>query len=108
MTNAIQRVLGFASRAPQPSLNRIKTKWLDLDFADVAHDDAVMRVAMTGSSSRKQFADKIKEYQRKGAGGLNYILYRDPAYDLYFSELFETYVPGEALASRSLVDVQSR
>ena len=38
MTNAILRALGFSGRAPQPSFNRIKTKWLDLEFADVAHE----------------------------------------------------------------------
>jgi precorrin-6B methylase 2 len=32
----------------------IKTKWLNLDFADVAHAGKVMRYALTGSSSTKR------------------------------------------------------
>jgi FkbM family methyltransferase len=58
MTSRILRALGL-SKAPEPTTPSndpatIKTKWLDLEFADVAHDDKVMRFAMTGSSSRKR------------------------------------------------------
>jgi FkbM family methyltransferase len=38
--------------------------------------------------------EQIEAYQRKGVGGLNYIFYRDQAYDDLFSSIFESYVPG--------------
>jgi FkbM family methyltransferase len=43
---------------------------------------------------------KIKKYQERGVGGLNYIFYKDAFYDRYFTELCEDYVPGEALQVR--------
>jgi hypothetical protein len=39
--------------------------------------------------------EKIKDYQRRGVGGLNYIFYKDSFYDSFFTRLLETYVPGE-------------
>jgi FkbM family methyltransferase len=41
--------------------------------------------------------EKIKSYQERGVGGLNYIFYKDPRYDLMFQKAFETYTPGEAI-----------
>ena len=41
--------------------------------------------------------EKIKKYQELGKGGLNYIFYKDAAYDRMFTRLFDTYVPGEPL-----------
>ena len=41
--------------------------------------------------------EQIKTYQRRGEGGLNYIFYKDEAYDALFQRIFDTYVPGELL-----------
>lgn len=38
--------------------------------------------------------DKIKEYQQRGIGGLNYIFYKDAFYDDFFARLFDAYTPG--------------
>jgi FkbM family methyltransferase len=47
--------------------------------------------------------DQIKNYQARGVGGLNYIFYRDPAYDAYFQTAFDQYVPGTPLDMRGWV-----
>jgi FkbM family methyltransferase len=41
--------------------------------------------------------EKIRKYQERGVGGLNYIFYKDPFYDRFFASLFESYTPGEPL-----------
>lgn len=41
--------------------------------------------------------EKIKSYQQRGIGGLNYIFFKDERYATLFSELFESYIPGEPL-----------
>lgn len=41
--------------------------------------------------------DQIRAYQQRGVGGLNYIFYKDEAYDRFFAELFEIYTPGQPL-----------
>lgn len=41
--------------------------------------------------------DKIREYQRRGVGGLNYIFYKDDFYDGFFERLFNSYTPGQPL-----------
>lgn len=45
----------------------------------------------------KFMIEKIKEYQARGVGGLNYIFYKDEAYDQMFERAFESYIPGEAI-----------
>ncbi len=40
--------------------------------------------------------DQIVAYQKAGAGGLNYIFYRDDWYDRFFDEFFENYQPPES------------
>lgn len=37
--------------------------------------------------------DQIKDFQRRGKGGLNYIFYRDDSYTDFFAKYFEAYVP---------------
>jgi len=58
MTTRIMRALGLGKVAqpnpPTEPANRIKTKWLEIDFDEVAHDGKAMRFAMTGSSSKKR------------------------------------------------------
>ena len=39
--------------------------------------------------------EQIKEYQRRGVGGLNYIFYKDGFYDELFERIFDSYTPGE-------------
>jgi hypothetical protein len=45
-------------------------------------------------------AEKIKSYQEKGVGGLNYIFYKDARYDSMFRDAFGRYTPGEAIDLR--------
>ncbi len=47
--------------------------------------------------SVKFSVEKIKSYQDRGVGGLNYIFYRDEWYDRFFADLFDSYTPGEPL-----------
>lgn len=47
--------------------------------------------------------DQIKEYQRRGVGGLNYIFYKDEFYERLFERLFETYSPGEPLDTAAAI-----
>jgi FkbM family methyltransferase len=68
MTNRILRALGLAKRRPDPVAaapgpavqeapvdpHVIKTKWLELEFDEVAHGDKVMRFAISGPASRKR------------------------------------------------------
>ncbi|GAA4741994.1 hypothetical protein GCM10023264_03870 [Sphingomonas daechungensis] len=48
----------------------------------------------------KLSVEKIKQYQQRGVGGLNYIFFRDDFYADYFMELFERYTPGQPLESQ--------
>lgn len=41
--------------------------------------------------------EKIKSYQQRGVGGLNYIFYKDERYDRAFAEACERYTPGDAI-----------
>lgn len=41
--------------------------------------------------------EKIKSYQERGVGGLNYIFFKDDCYERMFAQAFEFYVPGEAI-----------
>jgi FkbM family methyltransferase len=41
--------------------------------------------------------EKIKSYQERGVGGLNYIFYKDAQFDRIFKKAFETYTPGEPI-----------
>jgi FkbM family methyltransferase len=47
--------------------------------------------------------EKIRKYQQKGEGGLNYIFYKDAFYDRFFATLFDSYTPGEALDVPALI-----
>jgi hypothetical protein len=41
--------------------------------------------------------DQIKDYQKRGVGGLNYIFYKEDYYEHLFERVFETYIPGEVI-----------
>jgi FkbM family methyltransferase len=47
--------------------------------------------------------EKIRQYQERGIGGLNYIFYKDEWYDTYFAEVFATYRPGEPIDTMGLI-----
>lgn len=47
--------------------------------------------------------EKIKRYQERGVGGLNYIFYKDKFYDDYFMRLFDAYIPGEPIDTGTLL-----
>ena len=47
--------------------------------------------------------EKIKSYQQRGVGGLNYIFYKDDFYDDFFARLFDAYCPGEPLDVPSVI-----
>jgi hypothetical protein len=49
----------------------------------------------------KLSVEKIKQYQERGVGGLNYIFFKDDYYENYFSELFRRYTPGEPLETQA-------
>jgi FkbM family methyltransferase len=51
--------------------------------------------------------EKIKSYQQRGIGGLNYIFYKDDFYDGFFERLFDAYTPGETLDVSQLMKAQS-
>ena len=47
--------------------------------------------------------EKIKSYQERGQGGLNYIFYKDDFYDRFFRDLFAGYTPGVPIDTASLL-----
>lgn len=51
--------------------------------------------------------EKIKKYQRRGVGGLNYIFYKDDFYDDFFARLCDAYVPGEPMDVSELIKAAS-
>jgi hypothetical protein len=48
--------------------------------------------------------EKIKSYQQRGVGGLNYVFYKDEFYDEFFARLFDAYQPGEPLDVPNLIN----
>ena len=54
--------------------------------------------------SVKFSVEKIKSYQQRGVGGLNYIFYRDEWYDGFFAALFEAYTPGDPLDALKVME----
>ncbi|QIK78084.1 FkbM family methyltransferase [Sphingomonas piscis] len=48
--------------------------------------------------------EQIQNYQKKGAGGLNYIFYKDASLDRVFERAFESYVPGEPIDLNQFVE----
>lgn len=48
--------------------------------------------------------EKIRSYQERGVGGLNYIFYKDNFYDGLFREMFEKYTPGEPINVSALIE----
>lgn len=91
---------------------RLKTVLIEINFDNPQNLALIERFQALGwSFSWEQLrinrkvkftVDQIKEYQKRGVGGLNYIFYRDPAYDAYFGALFDAYQPGTPLETGGL------
>lgn len=97
-------VQGMLETLRQPNL---KTVLIEINF-DNAKNLAVIDqlTAMGWRYSWEQLrthrkvkftVDQIKNYQEKGVGGLNYIFYKDDAYDALFQRIFDNYTPGEII-----------
>jgi FkbM family methyltransferase len=52
--------------------------------------------------------DQIKDYQKRGVGGLNYIFYKDEFYDDFFARLFASFTPGQPLELPADADVRAK
>lgn len=97
-------VEGMAETLAQPGL---KTVLIEINFDNPKNLAIVDRMASLGwrfsweqlriHREVKFSVEKIKSYQQRGAGGLNYIFYKDEFYDELFARLFDAYTPGEPI-----------
>ncbi|MBO9669761.1 MAG: FkbM family methyltransferase [Sphingobium sp.] len=95
---------GMLETLKQPQL---KTVLMEVNFDNTKNLDAIDQMTALGwkysweqlrINRRIKFTvDQIREYQRKGVGGINYIFYKDDFYSEFFAKLFESYTPGESL-----------
>jgi hypothetical protein len=91
----------------------LKTVLIEINFDDPQNLAIVERLTKLGwryswqqlriNREVKFTVEKIKSYQERGVGGLNYIFYRDPKYDEIFARLFDAYTPGQPLDVSELV-----
>jgi len=91
----------------------LKTVLIEINFDDPRNLAIVERLTKLGwryswqqlriNREVKFTVEKIKSYQERGVGGLNYIFYRDPKYDEIFARLFDAYTPGQPLDVSELV-----
>lgn len=87
----------------------VKTVLIEINFDNPRNIEIIERMEQLGwrfsweqlrINRRVKFTvEQIKRYQERGVGGLNYIFYKDPFYDRFFSALFDAYVPGQPLAA---------
>jgi FkbM family methyltransferase len=97
-------VEGMMDTLAKPDL---KTVLIEINFDNPKNLDIVERLKKLGwrysweqlriNRTVKFSVDKIKKYQSRGVGGLNYIFYKDAFYDDFFKRLFDAYTPGEPL-----------
>ena len=95
---------GMIETLRQPGL---KTVLIEINFDNPKNLAIIERLAELGwrfswhqlriHRELKFSVEKIKSYQRRGVGGLNYIFYKDDFYDDFFARLFDAYQPGEPL-----------
>jgi FkbM family methyltransferase len=81
----------------------LRTVLIEINFAEPKNLALIDQVCELGwrfswqqlRCNRKQkfTVEEIREYQRLGRGGLNYIFYKDPFYDGFFEEFFEKFTP---------------
>jgi FkbM family methyltransferase len=91
----------------------LKTVLIEINFDDPRNLAIVERLTKLGwryswqqlriNREVKFTVEKIKSYQERGLGGLNYIFYKDQKYDEIFARLFDAYTPGEPLDVSELV-----
>lgn len=92
----------------------LKTVLIEINFDNPKNLEIVDRMTSLGwhfswdqlrtNRSVRFTVDKIKSYQNRGVGGLNYIFYKDSFYDDFFKHIFDTYTPGEPIDMASLID----
>lgn len=85
----------------------LKTVLIEINFDNPKNLEIVDRLAELGwrfsweqlriNRAVKFTVEKIKKYQERGVGGLNYIFYKDAFYDEFFARLFDAYTPGEPI-----------
>lgn len=93
----------------------LKTVLIEINFDDPRNLAIVDRFTELGwryswqqlriNREVKFTVEKIKSYQQRGVGGLNYIFYKDQRYDDIFARLFDAYTPGEPLDVSKLMNV---
>ena len=103
---------GMLETLRQPSL---KTVLIEINFDNPKNLEIVERMARLGwrysweqlriNRAVRFTVEKIKKYQARGIGGLNYIFYKDAFYDDFFGRLFETYTPGEPIDVSKLTGI---
>lgn len=91
----------------------LKTVLVEINFDNPKNLEAIDRITELGwryswdqlriNRKTKFTVDQIRRYQERGVGGLNYIFYKDPFYEAFFSKLFEAYVPGEPLDAAAVM-----
>ena len=85
----------------------LKTVLIEINFDNPKNLAIVERMVKLGwrysweqlrtHRSLKFTVEQIRDYQKRGVGGLNYIFYKDSFYDELFSQILETYTPGEPI-----------
>lgn len=103
-------VEGMLETLQQP---RLKTVLIEINFDNPKNLAIVETMEKLGwrysweqlrtNRTVKFTVEKIKKYQQRGVGGLNYIFYKDAFYDRFFAELFDSYMPGEPLDVPTLI-----
>ncbi len=101
---------GMLETLQQPEL---KTILIEINFDNPRNLEIIDQFASMGwhfswdqlriHRSVKFTVADIEGYQRRNEGGLNYIFYKDPFYDDYFSNMFETYTPGAPIDTQTLL-----
>ena len=97
-------VAGMIDTLRQPQL---KTVLIEINFDNPKNLEVIETMEKLGwrysweqlrmNRTVKFTVEKIRKYQLKGEGGLNYIFYKDPFYDRFFARLFDSYTPGDPL-----------
>lgn len=92
----------------------LKTVLIEINFDNAMNLQIVDKLAELGwryswdqlriNRKVKFSVEKIKSYQQRGVGGLNYIFYKEDFYDDFFHRLFNAYTPGEPINVAELIE----
>jgi FkbM family methyltransferase len=103
-------ISGMMETLRQPTL---KTVLVEINFDNPKNLAIINQMAELGwrysweqlrTNRRVKFTvEMIKDYQKRGVGGLNYIFYKDGFYDEFFQRLFDFYTPGELIDTAQLL-----